>query len=243
MQIIYKIIPNGKYKGKRLYDELKHDGSDVLPSEINAFFKNALNNDYKIFVLNCIHNHDIIIPQNDLDFLKKVLDRIEDEEIYKNYNFSKDVIKIKELQYFDIKQLYDIAVKNNQIGSLFINPFLEGGFYCFNLCLAVTKDFDLNTIFNLNFNIIKINSINEYTNTGNLTSEFFKNLFDLNSTPFKDYIISRDDLNKTHPYDQLNLPERKEYNEYCQFYINFINNNPDVNVDHMKEKLNFLKEK
>lgn len=243
MKTIYKIIPDGKYKGKRLYDELKHDGSDVLPSEISVFFKNALNNDYKIFVLNCVPNHNIIIPQNDLDFLNKILDHTEDEDIYKNYKFSKNVIEIKELQYFDIKQLYDIAVKNNQIGSLFINPFLKDDFYCFNLCLIVTKDFDLNTLFNLNFNIIKINSVNEYIITDDLTCKFFKNLFDLNNTPFKDYIIPWDDLNKTHPYDQLELTERKEFNEYCQFYINFINNNPNVNVNHMEEKLNFLKKK
>lgn len=243
MNTIYKIIPDGKYKGKRLYDELKHDGSDVLPSEINAFFKNAFNNGYKIFVLNCISNHSIIIPQKDLDFLKTILDYNKDEELYKNYKFSKEVVKIKELQYFDIKQLYDIAVKNNQIGSLFINPFLKNNFYCFNLCLIVTKDFDLNILLNLNFNIIKIDSINEYTSPNNLIFKFFKNLFDLNNTPFKDYIIPWCDLNKTRPYDQLNITERLAYNNYCQFYINFINNNPNANVDHIKEKLHFLKKK
>jgi hypothetical protein len=70
---IYKIIPEGKYKGKRLYDESIYGGEHIFPLEIQAFFDNALKNNYKMFVINCISNHFIKIPQNDLNFLKEML--------------------------------------------------------------------------------------------------------------------------------------------------------------------------
>jgi hypothetical protein len=243
LNTIYKIIPEGKYKGKRLYDELKHDGSDVLPSEMGAFFRHSLDNNYKIFVFNCISNHNIKIPENDLDFLKKILDSDKDEKVYEVYKFSNEVIKIKELQYFDIKQLYNIAIKSDKIGALFINPFLEKNFYCFNICLVVTSDFNINDILSLNFNLIKVNSINEYTNTNNLVSEFFYNLRDLNNIQFKDYIVTWKELNQTRPYDVLELPERIEYNDYCDLYLKLVRDNPDLSFEDMKKKLDFLKEK
>jgi hypothetical protein len=239
----YKIIPEGKYKGKRLYDELKHDGSDILPSEIEAFFKNALDNNYKIFVFNCISNHSIKIPQNDLDFFKKILDYNEGEKVYEAYKFSNEVLKIKELQYFDIKQLYGIAIKSDKIGALFINPFLENNNYCFNICLVVTSDFNINDILNLNFNLIKINSVNKYINVNNLVSGFFQNLYDLNNTQFKDYIVTWKELNQTRPYDRLELPERIEYNDYCDLYLKLVRNNPDLSFEDMKKKLDSLEKK
>jgi len=240
---ICKIISEGRYKGKRFYDESLYDGAALLPLEINFYFKNALNNNYKIFVLNCSCNHNILIPQNDLIFLEKMLDCNEDTEIYTNHNFSDEVIKIKEFQYFDIKQLYNIAIKKNQIGSLFINPFLEKNFYCFNVCLVVNKDFDLNEILNFKFNLIKVTSINEYKNIDNLISTFFKNLYNLDYTKFKDYFVTWEELKQTRPYDELELQERKNYNNYCRNYLDFTQNNPHINVDYMEKELDILEKK
>lgn len=240
---IFTIIPEGKYKGKRLYNENLFGGEHLLPCELNAFFKNALNNNYKILVLNCVPNHNIKINLNDLVFLNKAFDIYRDqEEIYK-YTFPKDIIKIKELQYFDIKKLYDLSVEKNKVGSLFINPFLKNNLYCFNICLVVTEDFDLNKLLKFDFNLIKINSINDCTDTDNLILEFFKNLYNLDNTLFKDCIVSTRELSKTYPYDRLELPERKAYNEYFNLYVNFINDNPGANTEYMDKNLEVLKEK
>lgn len=236
----YKIIPEGKNKGMRLYDELTCDVKHALPIEMTAFFDNALKNNCKIFVLNCISNHKLEIPKNDLYFLNKIFNKHENLDAYDNYVFSKEVIKIKELQYLDIKQLYDIAIKKKEIHSFFINPYLESNFYCFNVCLIVNSNFNLTELLNLDFNLIKINSVNEYINSDNIVLTYFKNLCDLYNSPFKDYKVSQKELKKTRPYDELKLPERLNYNNYVEKYLKFINENPGSDVSHMEKEIDFL---
>ena len=93
----FTIIQEGEHKGKRLYHEDKCGGDYVLPVEIFYLFQNAFKNDYKIFLLNCKSNHNIIIPEKDLKFLNTSV-KYEDQDIYENYVFSDETLKLKELQ-------------------------------------------------------------------------------------------------------------------------------------------------
>lgn len=71
---IFEIIPEGKYKGKRLYDENKFGGLDILKSEMLQLYLFAIKNNYKIFCFNCLPNHNIEIEVEQLNFIKKSLE-------------------------------------------------------------------------------------------------------------------------------------------------------------------------
>ena len=103
----------------------------------------------------------------------------------------------------------------------------------------VKEDFDLGEILSLNFNLVKINSINEY-NENNLDSINFKELYDLPNLKFKDYIITREELKKIRPYDVFKLPEKIEWDNYYDYYFDFQKKNPNSDYSHLKIKLNEL---
>ena len=236
------IIPKGKYKGMRLYHEDKCGSEHVLPIEMYYLFQNAFKNDYKVFFLNCVPIHNIKIPKNDLDFLKKSLkfNNNSDELEYLNYDFSSEILKIKDLQYKDILQIYKTSIKNNKVGSFFIYPELIDDFYCFHVFIIAKNSFNLNFLLSLNFNIIKINSIVEH-NENTITIELMQKMYNLLNLQFKDYIIPYVEIKKTRPYKLLELPEKIELDNALKTCLNFRINNPGINYDHLQEKIDELK--
>ena len=66
----------------------------------------------KFFLLNIQPNRNIIIFNNDLQFLNKCI-KYEEINSYLDYNFSKYVLKIKILQHQNIIQLYKLIIKQN----------------------------------------------------------------------------------------------------------------------------------
>ena len=236
------IIPEGKYKGMRFYHEDKCGSEHVLPIEMYYLFQNALKNNYKVFFLSCEPIHNIKIPKNDLNFLKKSLQfNKKDEELeYSTYNFSEKTLKIKDLQYKDILQIYTIGIKTNSIGSFFIYPELINDFYCFHLFIVVKNDFNLDSLLPLNFNIVRINSIIQH-NENTITIELMQKMHDLLNLQFKDYIIPFNEIKKTRPYELLKLPEKIELINCYNEYFDFRKKNLDTNYSFFKIKIEELK--
>ena len=235
------IIPEGKYKGMRLYLEDKCGAEHILPIEMFYLFQNAFKNNYKVFFLKCIPNHSIIIPEKDLNFLKTAINKHDEEEYLKHY-FSNNVLKIKKLQHLDILEIYKIAIKKNQISAFFLHPVLNTNFYCFNMFLIVKNNFDLNEILNLNLNLIKINSIIEY-HPHTLTLEITKNIYDLLNVEFKDYIVPYSELKKTRPYDVFNLQEKKDLNILYDKKNEMRENNFKKDFSEIDERIKISKKK
>ena len=236
------IIPEGKYKGMRLYHEDKCGSEHVLPIEMYYLFQNALKNNYKVFFLSCKPIHNIEIPENDLNFIKKPLQFLKkNEELeYLTYNFSEKTLKIKDLQYKDILQIYTIGIKTDSIGSFFIYPELINDLYCFHLFIIVKNNFNLDVLLSLNFNIIKISSIIQH-NENTITIKLMQKMYDLLNLQFKDYIIPFNEIEKTKPYDILKLPEKIELNNFYDKYFDFRKKNPNTNYNFFKIKIEELK--
>jgi hypothetical protein len=221
------IIPSGKYKGMRLYNEHMCGGEHVLPIEMYYLFQNAFKNNYKVFFLKCKPNHSINIANNDLDFLKTPfkLDTEEDEKEYLKHKFSENILKIKNLQYEDLIQIYKNLIKDRSVGAFFLYPETINDFYCFNLFL-----------------IIKINSVVEY-NKNTLTVELMKNIYDLSKLQYKDYIIPFDDMNKTRPYNLFDLQEKKDLVNYYDFYFELKKKNPNLDTTVFQNNISELENK
>jgi hypothetical protein len=204
----FKVISLGPNKGKRIYYENLCGIDQVWSVEIYYLLLNTLKLNYKIFYFNSKSIHNIKIPDDDLNFLYSYIT----SDTYENYNFSKEVIQIKNLQEDDIKKLYNLSVKTGDVGGLFTYPSLKSNFYCFDFFLIIKNDFDLNSVLNLDFNLIKIHSVIEY-NENNLSLEFIQRIYNIPELKFKDYVVLYQDLRKTrpHPKEYFHLiPEYKK---------------------------------
>jgi len=189
------IIPDGKYKGMRLYLENEMGGEHILPIEMHYLFMNAFKNNFRVFLLKTQPNHNIIIPDNDLKFLNKSI-KYEEINMYLDYNFSKDVLNIKKLQHQDIITLYKLAIEQNQIKALFFHPILKNNLYIYDIFIIIDQNFNFDDILKLKFNLIKISSyIEYYSNT--LTLELTHKMYDLLNVQFKDYIVPIEEKMKT----------------------------------------------
>jgi hypothetical protein len=235
----FTIIEEGPYKGMRLYYGDKCGGEHTLPIEMYCLFQNAFKYNYRVFYLSCVKNHNIIIPENDLDFLKTSIN-IDEEEKYKQHVFSENVLNIKDLQYKDLLKLYDISINSNKINAIFTLPYLDNEFYCFNIYLIIENDFDLNQLLELDFNLVKINSIIEYFET-TLSIELMQKTFDLLNLQFKDYLIPFDEIQKTEPYDLFKLPEKIKLDDLYDIIFDFEEKHPNSDSSHLREQLDILK--
>jgi hypothetical protein len=157
----YTLIPEGKYKGKRLYSEKFNNNIDMMQTEMYFLFQHAFKQNYKIFYIHSKRNHNIRLSEEELVFFKTSI-KLEDVNLYLKHNFSNEALEIKKLQYQDLLQLYNLAIKTDNIGSIFTYPKLDEGFYCFDFLLIVKENFNLNDILDVNFNTIKVYSIVEY---------------------------------------------------------------------------------
>ena len=138
-------------------------------------------------------------------------------------------------------KLYSLAIKNNNIGALFLIPFLNDNLYCFNLFLITKKEFDLNSIINIKYDLIKINSITQYYED-TITLEILEKIYDFSTLQFKDYIVPIEELKKTRPYDIFSLPEKIEYDNFLKFMIEHIDDNFQNNGELNKKEI-ILREK
>ena len=233
------IIPEGKYKGMRLYLEDEYGAEHILPVEMHYLFLNAFKNNYKVFFLNCVPSHNITIPTIDLNFLNTPINT---EEDFLKHSFSENVLKIKKLQHEDILKLYKLSIDNKQIDAFFLHPYLKNNFYCFDIFLIVNQNFDLNELLNYNFNLIRINSVIQY-NSSTLTLDILKKFYDLLNMQFKDYFISYNDMKKTRPYDVFELQEKKDLSSAYKDFSEMNRNYPNLNLSEFREKINFLEKK
>lgn len=235
------IIQEGPYKGMRLHHEDKCGGEHTFPIEMYFLFKNALKLNYKIYYLDCVPNHNIVIPDFDLDFLKKSI-TIDEEYKIEQYNFSNETLKIKNLQYEDLLCLYNISINNKGINAISVLPLLKNNFYCFDMFLIVDDNFSLKNLLNLNFNIIKIKSIIKY-DENNLNVEIMQKKYDLLNLQFKDCLIPYSEIKKTEPYDLFSLPEKIAVDNFYNKIFSFTEKNPNSDSSHFNDHLKFLEDK
>lgn len=235
------IIKEGPHKGMRLHHEDKCGGEHTFPIEMYFLFKNALKLNYKIYYLDCVSKHNIVIPKFDLDFLKKSI-TIDEEYKIEQYNFSNETLKIKDLQYKDLLSLYNISIDNGGINAISVLPFLKKGFYCFDMFLIVDDNFNLKKLLDLKFNIIKIKSVIKY-DENNLNIETMQKKYDLLNLHFKDCLIPYNEIKKTEPYDFFSLPEKIEVDNFYKKIFSFMEENPDFDSSHFNDHLKFLEDK
>jgi hypothetical protein len=238
--IMQTVTKEGENCNIRLYYENKCSCEQMFYTELYYIFLNSFKHNYKVFHVHCLPNHNIQFSQSELDFLKSNVKSEGGDKIIENHTFSEEVLKIKESQYQDLTQIYNLSVKNNTIGAFFIHPFLLKNNYCFSIFLIVTNNFNLNEFFDLKFNTIKINSCVEYyENT--LTLDFLEKVYNINLLEFRDYIIPYKDIEKTRPYNVFDLKEKKELDNFYDYLSKY--ENAQVTSKESEKKLTFFKEK
>lgn len=139
------------------------------------------------------------------------------------------------MQRTDLNKIYNLSINNKNIGAFFIHPNLINFKYSFNFTALITNDFDLNNFLTLNFNLIKINSIVEYT-INNLNIDLINKIYDFDNLDFKDYIITFEENSKTQPYNYLELFEVKKLKSIYEEYFEI-----DKKLSMVKEEIEFNK--
>jgi hypothetical protein len=214
------IIQEGELKGKRLYDESKFGVDSVFPSEMFFFYQNAVKNNYKIFKFNCEPNHSIIFSEKELDYLNIVTSQLLYDSKKKIILKSKNINKIKKYQLHDLNKIYSLAIENDSIGSIFTLTKNVNNSYCFDLILITKNNFNLNDFLKLEFNIIKIISVNEISKTS-INFEEIKKLHDYLNSPFKDNFINYREAEK--PNKLFNVSkECINYKKHCVLLNDFV---------------------
>jgi hypothetical protein len=240
--IIETITKKGKNLNIRLYYEEKCSCEQMFHTELYYVFLNSFKHNYRVFHIHCLPTHNIQFSKSELDFLSSRIKSEGGDEIIENHIFSEEVIKIKELQYLDLTQIYNLSVKNNTIGAFFMYPFLSNNNYCFNIFLIVTDKFNLNEFFDLKFNVIKVNSCVEYYEN-NLSLDFLEKTYNLDLLKFRDYIIPYKEIEKTTPYNIFDLEEKKELDRYLDFLCKWMDKNLQPIPKELEKQEMFLIEK
>ena len=224
------IVKEGQYEGLRLYtyDDVNND-INILHNELYCMFHYGLKKDKKIFYIKCSSNHNYIIPDTDIEYLKKdittdMIDKTGD------YNFSDITNKIKKLQSDDLIQLYNLFIDSETGVSFIIFPKILNNLYYFDLLLIVESHFDLNSFLNLKLNVIKVDSFIQYfSNT--LLLENVENWFDFDNLQFKNNYLSSKVRSKTHPYNVYDLEEKKTLDAFYKKYYGGKSLNEMWNMD------------
>ena len=236
-----KYIKDGKHKGKRLYLEQFCGLDDMYPIEMYYLFQNAFKNNLRVFYFSCIPNNNILIPDYDINFLNKSIP-YENYEVYEKHKFSKEVLNLKNLQCNDFFKLYNLAIKYKFIKSVILIPNLYKKSYHYNFFLIVDNNFNLTHFLKLNLSLVKINStIEYYTNT--LTFDFIFDIYNFSKINCKDYIVTPEELLSTRPFNELELKEKKDSNNFYKFFSDFIDKNPNSDYSELKKKAALLDKK
>jgi hypothetical protein len=176
----YKIFDD-----KRIYNH-SVTNFDLFSSEMLVNLNNHINLGYKIYYLKCESNHNFSLNNDELKYLYTIGER-RGEPLY--FVFSPNVETIKKSQKFDL--FFLMGLKN--LGLLILIPKLDNGDkYYFNLILAVKSGFDIEKLYNFNFNSIILNSVLEL-NMFNLSESYIKNIFDFENNKFKDNNVTREE--------------------------------------------------
>ena len=129
---------------QRFYNEVETNSYEILYSETQIKLIELVEKyDFKIFYINCK-------PKSKL---KLFFGKSE----YVSLN-NKEVMLTKKMLSEDLYYLY----KNKLFEVIYTIPKInEQDNYYFNMLLVVNNNFDLNLLYNYNFNIIKINSVQQ----------------------------------------------------------------------------------
>lgn len=150
---------------------------------------------FKVFYVKCKPKHSIPIS-----FISPEHINLED----------KNVMLVKELLSKDLYFLYE-----NQLFEIMCSiPKVENNnLYYFNMLLTVNKDFDLNKLYNYNFNLIDIKNINNI-DIDDITYEWFEKIF-TNRNIFNNCMPFQDEgFNKNYNLYKIDLSEQEYLKKY-----------------------------
>ena len=203
---IYKIIDNGKNKGMRLYDETKHDASVIFFSEMSIAINNLIDQNINFYLLYNSPTHNIIWDEIDFKYLNQSKD-----QHYKNSQgiYPNNIKLIKDNQCNDFWKI-------NNIGGLeiwIVIPHLDSNNkYYYDLLIGLSKDSNINDFFNLQLDLIKINSIDQLNNK--IFYELFESLFNFDNYVFENAKFTKVECNLIDTHDQLKITT--EYVEHIK---------------------------
>lgn len=234
----FRYINHGEYKNNRVYFTDGCDINDIFYNEIYYAFKDSLENGYKLFYFDCSSTNNIIIPKNDLFFLKNY----EDKFLEKEYSFSNETKEIKNLQYSTLNDLNEIF-KKNDVSFFCLIPLLNSsGNYYFNFFLITKNNFKISNILNLDSKLLKINFYNQI-NLNDLSFENIKNMFDIEKIEFKEKSLTFLKHDQLWPFDEKKLKEYIDYMDFLEEKNKLDEKNFKKNFKEIMDKEDFLKTK
>jgi len=200
---IYDIINSGENKGLRVYNEALYGTDSALYSELEIFFNNLLNNGVNFYLLHNIPNTNIILNQDDFNYLNQSREQRDNNKMV---NHPQNINLIKNNQSQDFWKIYNIR----GLEIWFVLPYLtEDNKYYYNLLIGLNNNGNISDF--LNLNSIKINSF-EYINN-KIFYEFFKSIFNFENFLFKGAEFTKEERDLIDNHEKLKLTE-----ESIQFY-------------------------
>lgn len=211
-------------KNWRLYDENTTDSYTALYSETQIKLIELIEkHDFKVFYFNCMPKTELKI-----NFKKSEWVDLDDN----------NVMLVKKMLSEDLYYLY----KNQLFEVIYTFPKLNNkNYYYFDMLIIVNKNFDLNFLYNYNFNLISINSVQQIPKE-NIIYEWVEKKFNNrqifhNNSPHHDesyinnyYDLYKVDLSYENFVKNNNIKNDKwEWDEYknassLHFYKNFNQN-------------------
>ena len=160
---------------------------DVFYSELNLHFFDYLNNDTKIYYLQCESSYDFSLNLDDLIYLNTLGIRCSENL---HFVFSENIKYVKYFQKLDL--FFLTSLKN--IDFLILIPKLDiNNKYYYNLVIGVDCNFNLNQFYNWSLKSVNIKNVNELTFL-NLNEVFLNQIFDLLNNKFRNSSISNEEF-------------------------------------------------
>lgn len=155
----------------RVYDSEVHSSENIFWNEINFFLKDLVEKKLKLFLINTTYKQKNNFLQEDLEFFKK-------HWRYSGDNRPKLTDNLKKLRYLQSQDL--LYFYDNLVCEMFcILSKITDSNYHYDLLIAVKPDFDVNSFYKFQFNLINIVSVNQIYEK-DISYDFMKILFDFN---------------------------------------------------------------
>ena len=213
----------------RHYDNNIIDIEYVFLSEYRIFLINMFNLNLKIFYIETIPNHNLILKDSDFNFLNKCYG---DKNFRKNhfakvkgYEMPQTTKILREYQSFDLMPFYDDLIAE----SLFVISKMTDNLYHFNMVVCVKSELELQNYLKKKFKTVCIKNISNIL-IEDLTYSFMNSVFNFKELEIfqktRVYDIDYHDYKyKFYDIDFIEKINFENYKKYCfNNNIDFSNN-------------------
>jgi len=195
----------------RVYDSKIHSSEDIFWNEISFFLKDLVKKNLKLFLISTTYKQNNNFLKEDLEFFKNHWRYCDDRP-----ELTCNLKKLRDLQSQDLLYFYD-----NLVCEMFcILSKITNNNYHYDLLIAVKSDFNMNSFYKFQFNLIEVVSVNQIYEK-DINYDYMKILFDFDK--LKDYNFSHCiDKNYDEYMKKVDLifKNSKEYEEYENFEKN-----------------------